>query len=57
MLVHLVVFIYQEIVTSPASPELLISFPMFVGQLRFSWEVHVHVADNQLLSMKGQIMA
>jgi hypothetical protein len=32
------VIIYQQIATSPASPELLISFVLFVGQLRFSWD-------------------
>ncbi len=30
--------IYQQIATSPASPELLISFALFVGQLRCSWD-------------------
>jgi hypothetical protein len=30
--------IYQQIATSPASPELLISFALIVGQLRCSWD-------------------
>jgi hypothetical protein len=30
---------------------------MLVYLVSFTWDVHVHVADNQLLSMKAQIMA
>jgi hypothetical protein len=48
--------IYQHIVTSPASLELLISFAMFVAQLCFSWDVHICVAENRLLTMKCQVM-
>ena len=65
--------VYNEIAaSSPASPELLISFVLFVGQLRLTWSYyrsrlekdvtgrkvdHGDAVGNRLLSVKGQIMA
>ncbi len=64
--------VYNEIAASPASPELLISFVLYVGQLRLTWSYyrsrlekdvtgrkvdHGDAVGNRLLSVKGQIMA